>query len=257
MVPLQHALLQGVLAVKFSDLKEDLEDDGRMRRTHWSLTVHQPAYMNSEVKFTEEEMIEKARALRELVMQNLINDPRVRYVVIQVEKGELTKRIHLQGYVQLKRRVRRPQMIKMCGFGKAFETAITARHQTFGYAEDMRNYAMKEDTQVLPPLELGTWKKPSGGNFAMKDQLGKVHDWCIETQTPMPGFLVLKYHPRLFAMYHGYFENRDRAVERRTKYERSDGQWWFKPSIEEEGRVFDFLKELREGTESKPKSEEE
>ena len=90
----------------------------------------------------------------------------------------------------------------------------------------------------------------------MKDQLGKVHDWTIETQTPMPGFLVLKYHPRLFAMYHGYFENRDRAVERRTKYERSDGQWWFSPGPTAETLVEIFLEQLRTGTESKQSEEE-
>lgn len=77
-----------------------------------------------------------------------------RYMKYQVEKAPSTGKIHLQGFICLKRALRLSQM----------KNAYSQRahwEKSRGTIEDNDNYVSKQDTKVCGPFELGT--RPEGG----------------------------------------------------------------------------------------------
>ncbi|ALE29638.1 replication associated protein [Lake Sarah-associated circular virus-17] len=75
----------------------------------------------------------------------------IKYLVFQVEQGAGTSAWHIQGFIQFKTCVRGSVVQRLFGGNKPH---VEVAH----HPSQAREYCMKEDTQVTPPEEFGTWE---------------------------------------------------------------------------------------------------
>lgn len=86
-----------------------------------------------------------AESLCEQTYQSLSQSKYVRYAIFQLERGESTGRLHVQGYVEFKRPTRRSAAKLAIG-------NVTANVQERrGTRIQARDYASKEETRVSGP----------------------------------------------------------------------------------------------------------
>jgi len=106
-----------------------------------------------------------------------------RYSIAQVERGEETGRIHIQGYSEWSAPIKLITVLTKipCLLGSHFELPKGTRDQC-------RDYCRKEDTQVSDPVEVGEWVSGGQGhrtdldNFTSAIKEGKsdyelANDW--------------------------------------------------------------------------------
>lgn len=85
---------------------------------------------------------------------------RVRYIIYQLEKGEVGQRYHLQGYVELNSPCRISTVRRLISDTAHWEPRRGTR-------EEARNYCRKEDTRIAGPWEFGAWN--AGGQGTRSD----------------------------------------------------------------------------------------
>lgn len=90
-------------------------------------------------------------------------DDNIKYVVWQQERGSEAGKLHLQGYMELHKKVRIPQAVGWLGAGKKCKLAPRK-----GTRDEARAYCMKEDTRVEGPWEHGVWSKGQGERTELK-----------------------------------------------------------------------------------------
>lgn len=86
---------------------------------------------------------------------DLWDDNRMEYLVYQKERGE-NGTLHIQGYLELKKRTRFSTVKKLLGDRAHLEPRR-------GTSTQARDYCMKEDTRVSGPWEFGEFKEISQG----------------------------------------------------------------------------------------------
>lgn len=97
-----------------------------------------------------------------------------RYMKYQVERAPTTGKVHLQGYLCLKRGVRLTQL----------KNAYSQRahwEKSRGTIEDNDLYVSKEDTKLCGPFELGT--RPEGGASKTRARWATVQDMAKDGNT--------------------------------------------------------------------------
>lgn len=85
------------------------------------------------------------------------NSDDIRYLVFQLEQCPQTQRLHLQGYVELRRSWRRVSVARILGLPDAH---LEVRR---GTRDQAREYARKPDTRQAGPWEVGTWHAAGAG----------------------------------------------------------------------------------------------
>lgn len=80
-----------------------------------------------------------------------IHLPEIKYIGWQIERSTSTDHLHVQGYLELSKRLRRNQVTRIVGRGTHLERRKGTRTQA-------RDYVRKEETRVDGPFEIGTWE---------------------------------------------------------------------------------------------------
>lgn len=144
------------------------------------------------------------------------DETKMEYLVYQKECGEESKHEHYQGYVQLKRAQR---LSYMKNIHKTAHWEISK-----GTNEQARDYCMKEESRIEPPVEFGVFK-PTGGKQGKRTDLEDVID-MVKQKRPREEYAFtptyVKYHRGLEAI-------RLIAI---PPYEHDDvrGEWYYGPS---------------------------
>ncbi len=100
---------------------------------------------------------------------------KVSYFVYQKEKCPRTKRLHYQAYLQGSTRLRFTEL-------KALFPTAWFKPQRASDSDKAREYCMKSDTQVEPPVEHGVYVQTKvGSRFDLRD----VYDACLEGKSEM------------------------------------------------------------------------
>lgn len=90
--------------------------------------------------------------IQEPTGDEIVDNPRIKYICYQHERGHQTEKLHAHFFVQFKSRVRFSTVKKMW--------PKSAKVQAPVYPEACRKYCMKEDTRVDGPWEHGEWTPP-------------------------------------------------------------------------------------------------
>lgn len=80
---------------------------------------------------------------------------RIKYCVYQLESAPSTQRAHIQGYAEFKPQVTCSMLRELLGGSVHIEKPRGTRKQC-------RDYCMKEDTRIQPPVEIGEWAETQG-----------------------------------------------------------------------------------------------
>lgn len=116
----------------------------------------------------------------------------IRYMVFQKEECETTKRLHLQGYVELTK----PQRFTWV---KANISATARWAKANGNRDQAREYCMKEDTRIEGPWEFGDF---GAGGQGKRTDLHEACEMLIETGSLHQ---LARQHPTSFVKYHRGF----------------------------------------------------
>lgn len=96
-----------------------------------------------------------------------------RYVGGQVENCPKTSRLHLQAYIEFNEKVSMKHIHTVCP-GINCQPDWKYKYPNRDIARD---YCMKEDTRVLPPIEKGHWQKKGAGN---RTDIDRVKESLLE-----------------------------------------------------------------------------
>lgn len=88
--------------------------------------------------------------------QRAVECKELRYAIFQLEYGEETKRIHIQGYAEFPRPIRRSGALRIIGRGAHVERRRGTRAQA-------RDYCRKRQGHVAGPYEFGSWEAGGQG----------------------------------------------------------------------------------------------
>lgn len=153
------------------------------QRRHWCYTLWLP----------DDATVEVAEGTAKRVHEN----PIIRYAVCQAERNEDLTRIHLQGYVEFKRSLRRSEAKKALG-------GFTSMHLEVreGSRADARNYCIskkwkgKDKRRCAGPFETGVWTTDVVGSVpARKSQSETLVKCLLYGMTPSE---IAAAHPSAF-----------------------------------------------------------
>ncbi len=119
-------------------------------------------------------------------------DPPLRYVVFQLEKGEEEGTPHFQGYLELTKPCKLPAVMDALG--------SRAIHFNYCDATPQANieYCTKEATRVLGPWTFGT-PGPTGPGAGKRTELINLYEACKDTQDPRQ---VMELYPAAYMRHH-------------------------------------------------------
>lgn len=114
------------------------------------------------------------------------------YICAQLEKGEKTDYVHVQGYIEVNRSMRYSELGKLLGVAAHIEPRRGTRLQC-------KQYCTKQETRIDGPWERGTWHETGQGR---RTDLIEGCD-CVR----VGGLLgLIDEHPELYVKYHRGFE---------------------------------------------------
>lgn len=93
--------------------------------------------------------------------ESLVDEGKVRYVILQREACPETKREHFQGYAEF------PKPVRMSGVKALTGNNKIHLEKRRGTREEARDYCRKEESRVDGPWEFGSWE--AGGSGARND----------------------------------------------------------------------------------------
>lgn len=125
----------------------------------------------------------------------------VRYMIYSIEECPDTKKLHVQGYIELNKPMR------FTGLKKLFNDNTMHCKERKGTRDQARNYCMKLDTHIEGPFEYGEWK--AGGQGSRND-IKKVCDKIIKNE---PVKKIALEHPVEYIKYHRGFEKLEQIVK--------------------------------------------
>lgn len=128
--------------------------------------------------------VDKLIGLKENLDPNLVD-----YCIWQVERCPETDRLHIQGYLELKKPARFTGIKKILGDNSAH---IEPRR---GTRTEARDYCRKIDTRVEGPYEFGTWREQTQGK---RSDLDSVYDMVRSGKTQKD---ILEDQPSTFIKF--------------------------------------------------------
>lgn len=163
-----------------------------------------------------------------------------KYVIFQVEKAPDTGRLHIQGYMELKKRMR------LTGLKKKFGDKVHFERRK-GSAQQAADYCKKDESRVTGPFEVGTISQPGKRNDLLAAKR-KIDEGCSELELAEEHFTTWCRNYKALARYQSMkrakFEDipkdvtvywgdagtgKSRAVvekEGYNIYSKPDGQWF-------------------------------
>lgn len=141
----------------------------------------------------------------------------IKYLVYQLELCPDTGRQHIQGYVQLKR-TQRMSWLK----SNISNTAHFEPQSDRSTNEEAREYCMKDDTQILPPVEIGSFIKGRGSRMDIHTVRRMLDDGAsMETICR----LGTSYQSmRMAELYHKY------CIKPNVDYKPKEVYWFYGPT---------------------------
>lgn len=119
-------------------------------------------------------------------LQTLYDTDKIQYIIAQLEECPTTHKLHIQGYIELKKQTRFKTLKKLLGNSSHIEKRLGTQQQAI-------DYCSKNETQIESYIQLGE-----------KNKQGKRSDLKIiaeELKKKTPINIIADNHPTQFIMY--------------------------------------------------------
>lgn len=127
-----------------------------------------------------------------------------RYLIYQREKCPTTGREHFQGYVELFKKQRMKQTWK-----QMYPNSPKPNGKLFkrnGTRIEARNYCMKEESRINPPVEHGEWIKGQGHRTDLDGLVNKIEEGKTDYE-------LIKEDAEQFERYHRFVKVARKAID--------------------------------------------
>lgn len=128
----------------------------------------------------------------------------VKYIIWQKEIGDETNKEHIQGYIELKKKMGMRKLKK-----EVLECDSAHVESRQGTRDEAREYCRKIETRIDGPWELGTWEVTQG----IRTDIKKLYDMIKDGKK---NFELLDEMPREFMKYYKACDKVRSILEKRT-----------------------------------------
>lgn len=118
-----------------------------------------------------------------------LTETNIKYFVYQKELCPTTKKEHLQGYIEFKNQMRTYKSIKQILNDPALHI-----EQRRGTQDEARNYCMKAESQIAPPVELGQFTTQG-----RRTDIQELYNALKSGKTPTE---IMELYPKLYIKYY-------------------------------------------------------